>query len=389
VGQVLSEVRVLSKNNSYFLNKLSVHPSNAPEKIKFGDLIASEEPWAFSMKINKFRTVNFFIFAYVQSVVLRDHINKDKFHSVILTATPAVDAHIFPYVRTMSMKNIIVAVDRLQTIDLDQVHATYLRCRDSVLRAYEWQDIKITCLPIQSNVGWNVVSRVPDASYASWYDGPTLLEAIARQKVTPVNVMCPARFMVARVADSRSVVGYLRAGVLTLGDVIQTAAGTSVEIISISLNNVQKSRVTPDPRQITLKLSVKTSNDQVVSGLFKELDLIGPGVRHVTEHSRVAARIVLVDPPGLKYGQPHTLCFTHGNIVCKVDLVQELDTVMSHSLVPNTTSMEPKMVIVELTPLGIGQFCLECEASYPELSKFWINENQSILGFGAITKIKY
>jgi translation elongation factor EF-1alpha len=195
--------------------------------------------------------------------------------------------------------------------------------------------------------------------------------------------------MVARVADSRSVVGYLRAGVLTLGDVIQTAAGTSVEIISISLNNVQKSRVTPDPRQITLKLSVKTSNDQVVSGLFKELDLIGPGVRHVTEHSRVAARIVLVDPPGLKYGQPHTLCFTHGNIVCKVDLVQELDTVMSPSLVPNKTSMEPKMVIVELTPLGIGQFCLECEASYPELSKFWINENQSILGFGAITKIKY
>ena len=77
------------------LNKLSVPPSRAPEKIKFGDLIASEEPWAFSININKFRTVIFFIFAYVQSVVLRDHINKVLITLIIGRISNLINLSIF------------------------------------------------------------------------------------------------------------------------------------------------------------------------------------------------------------------------------------------------------------------------------------------------------
>lgn len=147
--------------------------------------------------------------------------------------------HVF-LARTLGINQLIVAINKMDRVNYDQKE--FEKCRDKVLElikplGYNLDETPV--IPVSAYNGDNVLNR---SEATSWYNGPTIFEALDALKPPEKLTDKPLRIPIQDVYSISGVgtvpVGRVESGVLKVGDkVIFNPAGVSGEVKSIEMHH--------------------------------------------------------------------------------------------------------------------------------------------------------
>ncbi|KAG9246850.1 P-loop containing nucleoside triphosphate hydrolase protein [Calycina marina] len=146
-------------------------------------------------------------------------------------------------VRSMGVQRIIVAVNKLDTINWSQDRFDEISQQTSAfLLSANFQKKNITFIPCSGLQGDNIVRKSTEAVFTSWYTGPTLVEELDNSEPVLRALEKPLRMTIADifrggVQNPLSVSGRLDAGSLQTGDaLLAQPSGEKCYIKSIDLD---------------------------------------------------------------------------------------------------------------------------------------------------------
>ncbi len=147
--------------------------------------------------------------------------------------------HVF-LARTLGINQLIVAINKMDRVNYDQKE--FEKCRDAVIKLIQlvgYKPDETPVIPVSAYNGDNVLNR---SEATSWYNGPTIFEALDALKPPEKLTDKPLRIPIQDVYSISGVgtvpVGRVESGVLKVGDkVIFNPAGVSGEVKSIEMHH--------------------------------------------------------------------------------------------------------------------------------------------------------
>ncbi len=147
--------------------------------------------------------------------------------------------HVF-LARTLGINQLIVAINKMDRVNYDQKE--FEKCRDAVVKLIQlvgYKPDETPVIPVSAYNGDNVLNR---SEATSWYNGPTIFEALDALKPPEKLTDKPLRIPIQDVYSISGVgtvpVGRVESGVLKVGDkVIFNPAGVSGEVKSIEMHH--------------------------------------------------------------------------------------------------------------------------------------------------------
>ncbi len=147
--------------------------------------------------------------------------------------------HVF-LARTLGINQLIVAINKMDRVNYDQKE--FEKCKDAVVKLIQlvgYKPDETPVIPVSAYNGDNVLNRT---DVTSWYNGPTIFEALDSLKPPEKLTDKPLRIPIQDVYSISGVgtvpVGRVESGVLKVGDkIIFNPAGVSGEVKSIEMHH--------------------------------------------------------------------------------------------------------------------------------------------------------
>ncbi len=147
--------------------------------------------------------------------------------------------HVF-LARTLGINQLIVAINKMDRVNYDQKE--FEKCKDAVVKLIQlvgYKPDETPVIPVSAYNGDNVLNRT---DVTSWYNGPTIFEALDALKPPEKLTDKPLRIPIQDVYSISGVgtvpVGRVESGVLKVGDkIIFNPAGVSGEVKSIEMHH--------------------------------------------------------------------------------------------------------------------------------------------------------
>jgi elongation factor 1-alpha len=137
--------------------------------------------------------------------------------------------------RTFGIKQLIVAVNKMDTIGYDQAKFNKLKADgEALLKSVGFKIDKVKFVPIAAYPGENVVKK---QTKMPWYTGPTLLEALDMLEVPEKPTKLPLRLPIQDVYTITGIgvvpVGRVETGIMKVGDKVIVVPGREGKGISV------------------------------------------------------------------------------------------------------------------------------------------------------------
>jgi len=199
----------------------------------------------------------------------------------------------------MGLRNVIVAVNKMDLIDFDQL--AFERIRDEFLAfARGLNFTSIQTIPVSARSGDNVVTR---SSRMSWYEGGSLLEALENADPLAGQAAAPFRFPVQLVlrpnADFRGFAGRIASGEIAVGDeIVVASSGAHSRIAGIIGPNGETTRAGAG-EAVTLRL---TEEIDIARG-----DLLAPSRARAPLTDHFSAHLVWMSADACSAGRQYLM----------------------------------------------------------------------------------
>jgi len=285
--------------------------------------------------------------------------------------------------RTFGIKQLIVAVNKMDTIGYDQAKFEKLKADASaLLKSVGFKVETVKFIPLASYHGQNVVKK-PDKM--PWYTGPTLFEALDQLElpVKPTNL--PLRLPLQDVYSITGIgvvpVGRIETGVMKVGDKIivmpgREGKGVTGEVKTIEMHHEQVTEAEP--------------GDNVgfnVRGMEKKDIARGDVLSHTDKPAPVAteftAQIVVLNHPSvITVGYTPVFHIHTAQVACRFEaLVKKINPMTGETLQENPDFIKNgDAAIVKIKPLQ--PLVIEKQADIPQLARFAIRDSGATVAAG-------
>ena len=286
----------------------------------------------------------------------------------------------------LGIRQLIVLINKMDDPTVNWSKERYEEVKQGVsdlLKRIGFDVSKIPFIPVSGWTGDNLVER---SEKMSWYDGPTLLEALDALQEPPKPIDRPLRLPIQGVYSIRGVgtvpVGRVETGVLRPGDtIIIMPPGIKSEVKSIEMHHQPLEKAIPgDNIGFALK--------GVEKGQIKR----GMVVSHPDSPCNVAKEfiaqiIVIYHPTAIAAGYtPVMHIHTAQTAVRFVELLAKMDPRTGQVVEKNPSFLKTgDVALVKLRPLQ--PVALEQYSDFPELGRFAIRDSGMTIAAGIIKEI--
>ncbi len=249
----------------------------------------------------------------------------------------------------LRIKNVIVAINKMDLVDFDEGRYNAIKSDfENLMSKREYQDQKITFIPVSALKGDNVVHS---SKNTPWYDGQTLLEHLESLNTQDIYNVGTPRFPVQYVLrpktvdfhDFRGYAGKVYGGELSVGDsvvVLPSQRASKIKNIHFYDEEVE----TASRRSsvvITLEDDVNISRGDMI---VKENDL--PKIE-----KQFTATISWMDTQNLTPGAKYVVQHGINKVLARVDKIH-------HKINPDYSGIDENVISLEMNDLATVSFKL-------------------------------
>lgn len=264
----------------------------------------------------------------------------------------------------LRIKEVVVAINKMDLVDFsEETYNTIKANFEALMKKRDYQDQKITFIPVSALKGDNVVHK---SENTPWYQGQTLLEHLEGIKLEDIYNVGTPRFPVQYVIrpktdafhDFRGYVGKVYGGELSVGDeVVALPSQTKSKIKAIYFYDknyqtaARRSSVT-----ITLEDDINVSRGDM---LVKINDL-------PTMEKQLTATISWMDSKKLTTGSKYILQHGVNKVLAKVDTI-------NHKIRPDYSGIDLEIEGLEMNDIASVSFKLNKPIYYDKFKNHRTN----------------
>ncbi|MEM3832969.1 MAG: translation elongation factor EF-1 subunit alpha [Thermoprotei archaeon] len=289
--------------------------------------------------------------------------------------------------KTMGVNQLVVTVNKMDDETVQWSKQRYEEVKsglEKMLKMLGYKTDTIRFIPTSAWYGDNLLER---SKNTSWYDGPTLIEALDEFSQPPRLIDKPLRLPVEAVYSISGVglvpVGRVETGIMKPGDmVVFMPAGKKAEIKSIEMHHKRLDQAVPGDN-IGFNVKGVEKND------VKRGDVIGPESSPPTVAQEFTARIfVLYHPTSIAVGYTPVMHVHTATVATQfVELSKKLDPRTGQTIENNPKFLKQgDAAIVRLKPLRPTP--IEIYQNFPPLGRFAIRDMGRTIAAGVILDIK-
>ena len=283
--------------------------------------------------------------------------------------------------RVLGIKQIIVGLNKVDAIGFDRAKFDDAKNKVSeLLKTVGFDVSKILFVPYSALEGDNVAAK---SAKLSWYNGPTLLEALDTLTVPEKPVNKPLRLP---VQDAYSIsgfgtvpVGRVETGVMKVGDsIVIMPAGVKTEVKSIEMHHQQMQQAQPGDN---VGFNIKGVDKKDV----RKGDVIGPSNDPPTVAAEFTAQIVVINhPTAIAPGYTPVFHVHTAQVACTItEIVEKKDPKTGQTLQKNPEFIKNgDVAIVKIKPLK--PTCIEKFSDFPPLGRFAIRDMGQTVAAGVV-----
>jgi len=288
---------------------------------------------------------------------------------------------------TLGVKQMIVAVNKMDGDTVNYNKDRYLEIKEEVsgyLKRIGYNPEKIPFVPISGWVGDNMLEK---SANLSWYDGPTLFEALDTVEAPKRPVEKPLRVPLQDVYKIDGIgtvpVGRVETGVITPGlSVIFSPVGLTTEVKSIEMHHEQMQKAEPGDN-IGFNVKGLATTDIRRGYVCGEVSNDPPqGAEDFT------ANVIILNHPGEIHAgyTPVVDCHT-AHIACRFDkLLQKIDK-RSGKVMEENPQMVKKGDAVNAVLIPQKKLTVESFKDYPPLGRFAVRDMRQTVAVGVIKAV--
>ena len=286
----------------------------------------------------------------------------------------------------LGIRQLVVLINKMDDPTVNWSKERYEEVKQGVsdlLKRIGFDVSKIPFIPVSGWTGDNLVER---SEKMSWYDGPTLLEALDTLQEPPKPIDRPLRLPIQGVYSIRGVgtvpVGRVETGVLKPGDtIIIMPPGIKSEVKSIEMHHQPLDKAIPgDNIGFALK---GVERGQIKRGMV----ISHPDSPCNVAKEFIAQIIVIYHPTAIAAGYtPVMHIHTAQTAVRFVELLAKMDPRTGQVVEKNPSFLKTgDVALVKLRPLQ--PVALEQYSDFPELGRFAIRDSGMTVAAGIIKEI--
>ncbi len=307
---------------------------------------------------------------------------------LVVTATegvmPQTKEHTF-LAKTLGVKQLIVAINKMDAADYDE--GKFKKVKEDVtklLKSVGYKPDGIPFLAVSAYKGDNVMKK---SENMSWYDGPTLIEALDNLEVPPKLTDKPLRLPIQDVYSITGAgtvpVGRVETGELKPGMKVTFMPSNSTgEVKSIEMHHEQIDKATPGDN---VGFNVRGVGKQDI----RRGDVCGDPSNPPTVAEEFTAQIIVLNHPSvLAPGYtPVFHCHT-AQVACTVtEIVKKLDPASGAVKEENPDFVKTgDAAIIKAKPTT--PLCVEKASDFPPLGRFAVRDMGQTVAAGMITEVK-
>jgi elongation factor 1-alpha len=287
--------------------------------------------------------------------------------------------------RVLGIQQLLVAVNKMDAVNYDQ--SKYNETKESVsklLSTLGYKLEKVPFIPLSAYVGDNVVKK---SDKMSWYNGPTLMQALDQYIVAPEKpVDKPLRLPIQDVYTITGVgtvpVGRVETGVLKPGDKVVIMPGNKAgDVKSIEMHHKQLDKAEPGD-------NVGFNLRGLGKGDIKRGDVLGHPDNPPSVAKEFTAQIIVLEHPTVVTKGYTPVFHTHtAHIACKIlDIVKKIDPKTGATLQDHPEMLKSgDAAIIKCMPTQ--PLAIEQQSDFPQLAKFAIRDMGKTIAAGIVTSI--
>ena len=289
--------------------------------------------------------------------------------------------------KTLGVNQIVVAVNKMDDTSVNWDQQRYEEVKDGVSRLMKMVGYDASKIHFVPTSGWTGDNLVKKSDNMSWYNGPTLLEALDTFELPPKPTDRPLRIPVQEVYSIRGVgttpVGKVETGELKPGDDI------------IFMPSEQQGKVNSIETHYT-KIDKASPGDNIgfnVKGIPRDKLRRGEVASHVNDPCRVAnafrGRIFIINhPTAVGEGYTPVLHLHTAQVAVRFDkLIAKLDPRSGQVIEENPAYLRTgEAAIIRFVPLM--PTAMETFKDFPQLGRFALRDMGTTIGAGVVTEIE-
>jgi len=291
--------------------------------------------------------------------------------------------HVF-LIKVLGVQQIVCAINKMDAVNYDQAKYNSTKADvEKLLKTVGYDPSKIHFIPTSAYVGDNVAKK---SAHMTWYNGPTLFEALDTLKVPESPVDKPLRLPVQDVYSITGIgtvpVGRVETGVMKVGStVIFEPAGVKGEVKTIEMHHESISEAKPGDN---VGFSVRGVDKKDI----KRGDVIGP----VNDPPKVAKEftaqiIVLQYPNVITKGYTPVFHIHTAQVACKItEILKKIDPKTGATLQENPDFIKTgDAAIIKVVPSK--PLVIEPVKEFPPLGRFAIRDMGMTVAAGVVLEV--
>ncbi len=296
---------------------------------------------------------------------------------------PQTKEHVF-LARTMGIKNMIVAINKMDEVNWDQNRFEQVKKDvEALLKTVGYDTSKILFVPISAWYGDNVAKK---SENMPWYNGPTIIEALDTVEPPQLPVDKPFRMPIQDVYSIKGVgtviVGRVETGVLRPGDkIIVEPSHKEGEVKSIEMHHEPLNEAKAGDN---IGVNVRGINkDEVDRG-----DVMGKPDNPPTIAKEFTAQIIVLQHPSVITKGYTPVVHAHtAHAACRFEeILKKIDPKTGAVVEENPDFIKPgDAAVVKLVP--IKPIVLEKQSDFPELARFAIRDMGMTVAAGVVLDV--
>jgi len=285
--------------------------------------------------------------------------------------------------RTLGVGQVIVAVNKIDTVNFDQ--AKYEAVQKEVaglLKSVGYKDDQVQFLPMSAYHGDNVVKK---SDKMTWWKGPTLMEALDKLNEPEKPTTLPLRLPIQDLYNIKGIgtvpVGKIETGIMKVGDKViigrgREGKGVSGEVKTIEMHHSAVNQAGPgdnvgfNVRGIGVKDAARG-------------DVLGTTDKPPTVATEFTAQIVVLNHPTVvTVGYTPVFHIHTAQIACQITAIEKkINPQTGETLQENPDFLKNgEAAIVKIKP--VQPMCIEKQKEIPQMSRFAIRDSGQTVAAG-------
>jgi len=291
--------------------------------------------------------------------------------------------------RTLGVDQLVVAINKMDEVNYDKAKFEEVKNEvDKLLKSIGYKDEQIQYVPVSAFHGDNASK---DKGKLSWWDGPTILEAVNNFKVPEKPVNKPLRWPIQDVYSITGVgtvpVGKVETGVMKPGMTLvfkpsTKPGGVTGEVKTIEMHHEQIQQALPGDN-IGVNVRGVGKND------IRRGDVAGPADNPPTVAKSFIARIMVLNHPSVitKGYTPVFHCHT-AQVACRFEeLLKKFDPRTGEVKEENPEFLKTgDAALVKIVPTR--PMVIETAKDFPQLGRFAVRDMGQTVAAGVCVEVE-